>query len=40
MGLISQDIFSILVFMAIATTATVPLFLKWGTDWLRRRFAR
>ena len=37
MGLISQDIFSILVFMAIATTATVPLFLKWGTDWLRRR---
>ena len=37
MGLISQDIFSILVFMAIATTATVPFFLKWGTDWLRRR---
>ncbi|HMB93111.1 MAG TPA: cation:proton antiporter, partial [Rhodothermales bacterium] len=37
MGLISQDIFSILVFMAIATTATVPLFLKWGVAWLRRR---
>lgn len=37
MGLISQDIFSILVFMAIATTATVPLFLKWGTAWLQRR---
>lgn len=37
MGLISQDIFSILVFMAIFTTAAVPLFLKWGTDWLRRR---
>lgn len=36
-GLISQDIFSILVFMAIATTATVPLFLKWGTEYLRRR---
>ena len=37
MGLISQEIFSILVFMAVATTATVPLFLKWGTAWLRRR---
>src|SRR5690606_13350785 len=37
MGLISQDSFSILVFMAIFTTAAVPLFLKWGTDWLRRR---
>ena len=36
-GLISQEIFSILVFMAIFTTATVPLFLKWGTDWLRSR---
>ena len=36
-GLISQEIFSILVFMAIFTTATVPFFLKWGTDWLRRR---
>jgi Kef-type K+ transport system membrane component KefB/mannitol/fructose-specific phosphotransferase system IIA component (Ntr-type) len=37
MGLISQEVFSILVFMAIATTATVPLFLKWGVGWLRRR---
>jgi len=37
MGIISQEIFSILVFMAIFTTAMVPLFLKWGTDWLRRR---
>lgn len=37
MGLITQDIFSILVFMAIFTTAAVPLFLKWGTEWLRRR---
>ncbi len=37
LDLISQDIFSILVFMAIATTATVPLFLKWGVSWLRSR---
>lgn len=37
LGLISQDIFSILVFMAIATTATVPIFLKWGSAWLQRR---
>ncbi len=37
MGLITAEIFSILVFMAIFTTATVPVFLKWGTDWLRRR---
>ena len=36
-GIISQEIFSVLVFMAIFTTATVPIFLKWGTDWLRRR---
>ncbi len=36
MGLISKEIFSILVFMAIITTATVPFFLKWGTDWLKR----
>ncbi len=36
-GLISQEIFSILVFMAIFTTATVPLLLKWGTAWLERR---
>ncbi|NNE36231.1 MAG: cation:proton antiporter, partial [Rhodothermales bacterium] len=37
MGLITQEVFSILVFMAIFTTATVPVFLKWGTEWLRRR---
>jgi Kef-type K+ transport system membrane component KefB/mannitol/fructose-specific phosphotransferase system IIA component (Ntr-type) len=37
MGLISREVFSILVFMAIFTTATVPVLLKWGTDWLRRR---
>ena len=36
MGLISKEIFSILVFMAIITTATVPMFLKWGVDWLKR----
>ena len=37
MGLIGQDVFSILVVMAITTTAMVPLFLKWGTEWLRNR---
>lgn len=37
MGLISQEVFSILVFMAIFTTATVPFLLKWGTDLLNRR---
>lgn len=36
-GIISQDTFSILVFMAFFTTMTVPVFLKWGVDWLRRR---
>jgi len=36
-GIISQEIFSVLVFMAIFTTATVPVFLKWGTEWLQRR---
>lgn len=35
--IITQEIFSVLVFMAIFTTATVPIFLKWGTDWLQRR---
>lgn len=37
MGIISAEIFSVLVFMAIITTAAVPLFLKWGSDWLRSR---
>jgi len=37
MGIIDQNIFSILVFMAILTTMTVPFLLKWTTDWLRRR---
>ena len=36
-GIITQEIFSILVFMAISTTATVPVFLKWGVEWLRQR---
>lgn len=36
-GIINQNVFSVLVFMAIFTTATVPLALKWGTDWLRQR---
>ena len=36
-GIIDQSIFSILVFMAIATTATVPIFLKWGVKWLEKR---
>ncbi|MFC4871949.1 cation:proton antiporter [Negadavirga shengliensis] len=37
MGIIDQNIFSILVFMAIFTTTTVPFLLKWTTEWLRRR---
>lgn len=36
-GLITPEIFSILVFMAVITTASVPLFLKWGTNWLQKR---
>ncbi|MEQ9030033.1 MAG: cation:proton antiporter, partial [Aggregatilineales bacterium] len=36
-GIITQEIFSVLVFMAIFTTATVPIFLKVGADWLQRR---
>lgn len=37
LGVISSEIFSILVFMAIFTTATVPILLKWTTDWLDSR---
>ncbi|GIW72270.1 MAG: hypothetical protein KatS3mg102_1812 [Planctomycetota bacterium] len=37
MGMISQEVFSILVFMAFATTLTVPVLLKLGVGWLRRR---
>ncbi len=36
-GIIDVTIFSILVFMAIFTTATEPVLLKLGVDWLRRR---
>ncbi len=37
LGIITSEIFSVLVFMAIFTTATVPIFLKWTTEWLDRR---
>ncbi|SHJ74949.1 Kef-type K+ transport system, membrane component KefB [Arenibacter nanhaiticus] len=37
MGIISTEIFSILVFMAISTTLTVPFLLTWTTNWLRKR---
>ncbi len=36
-GLIDREVFSILVFMAIMTTATVPILLTLGVNWLRRR---
>ncbi len=36
-GMISAEIFSVLVFMAIATTAFEPVLLKWGVGWLRAR---
>lgn len=36
-GLIDRDVFSILVFMALFTTATVPVLLTWGVRWLRGR---
>ncbi|WP_340098376.1 cation:proton antiporter [Salinibaculum salinum] len=35
-GVISQEMFSILVFMAIFTTALVPVTMKIGVDWLNR----
>ncbi len=35
-GLIDTEIFTLLVFMAVATTATVPFFLTWGINWLER----
>lgn len=37
MGIINDDIFSILVFMAILTTLSVPVLLTWTTNWLRKR---
>lgn len=35
-GIISQQLFSILVFMAVFTTALVPVTVKLGVDWLER----
>ncbi|WP_121741393.1 cation:proton antiporter [Natronorubrum halophilum] len=35
-GVIGQELFSILVFTAIFTTALVPPTVKWGIDWLRQ----
>lgn len=37
MGIITSEIFSILVFMAIFTTLSVPILLTWTTNWLRAR---
>ncbi len=37
MGIITAEIFSILVFMAIFTTLSVPVLLTWTTNWLRKR---
>lgn len=36
-GIIEENLFSILIFMAFISTSTVPIFMKWGVDWLRRR---
>ncbi|MFC4248515.1 cation:proton antiporter [Natribaculum luteum] len=35
-GVIGQELFSLLVFTAIFTTALVPITVKWGIDWLER----
>ncbi len=35
-GVITQDLFTILVFLAIFTTALVPPTMKWGIAWLER----
>ncbi|WP_129113443.1 cation:proton antiporter [Halegenticoccus tardaugens] len=35
-GVIGQELFSILVFTAIFTTALVPPTVKWGVDWLEQ----
>jgi Kef-type K+ transport system membrane component KefB len=35
-GIISQELFSILVFTAIFTTALVPPTVKWGVEWLEK----
>lgn len=36
-GLIDQEIFTVLVLMAVLTTAAVPVMLKKGVEWLRSR---
>lgn len=37
MGFITEEVFSILVFMAIFTTASVPFLLTWSSNWLKKR---
>lgn len=37
LGFITEEVFSILVFMAIFTTATVPFLLTWSVNWLKKR---
>jgi Kef-type K+ transport system membrane component KefB len=36
-GIITQNVFSILVFVAIITTAMTPTTLQWGISWLKKR---
>lgn len=36
-GLITTEVFTVLVLMAVLTTATVPVLLKLGVEWLRSR---
>lgn len=38
-GIIDQNLFSILIFMAFVTTSSVPVLMKWGVGVLRRRGA-
>src|SRR5690606_32203930 len=35
-GILTQEVFSILVFMAILTTLSVPVMLTWTTNWLQK----
>lgn len=37
MGVIGQELFTVLIFTAMATTSTVPFLLKWSIGWLQRR---
>ena len=37
LGLIAQDLFSVLVLLALSTMMLEPFLLKWGVDWLGRR---